>query len=337
MEKTTRKVFLIFFLVVLQLNLPSVLYSQDASAQSLEPFNIVRDAEIKVELSAEEHSIILLRGNFTNTREESLQTLDFRFDLRQAVFQSARLGAENVTGTLLPADRYTLLQLTTQQPIESQESRFIEIELSSSVLEENIGLGDNGTLELYQMIYYLRPVNEYRNLTFSLTLRQHAILKSEQSAPMFPKPDANHTDGTSMAFTWKIEQIFPGQERVFIAKYGVPVTVTMGASDLGYWPFFLLLAGFCGAAAVLILQRIPELIRSLQPQVYSVKGSTKHEEEILRLIAKKDGSCPQRVIYEELDLSQSMVSMILTGLEERGVVRRFKEGRENIVHLIESS
>ncbi|TFG15505.1 hypothetical protein EU537_00360 [Candidatus Thorarchaeota archaeon] len=336
MDKATKKVPLIFFVIVLHLALSSPLYSHGASAQSLEPFNIVNDAEIEVDLSAEEDGLIRLRGNFTNTREESLQNLEFRFDLRHAVFHSAKVGNENVTGTLQPADRYTILRLTTQQPIESQESKIVEIELSSSVLEENVGLGDNGTLELYQMIYYLRPVNEYRNLTFLLALRRHAILVSEQTTPLFPKPDANYTDGTSMGFTWKIERIFPSQERVFIVKFGVPVTIRMGSSDSVYWPLFLLLAGFGGATAVLILQRIPEFIRSFQPQVYSVNGSTKHEEQILRLIAKKDGTCPQRVIYEELDLSQSMVSMILTGLEERGVVKRFKEGRENIVHLIEN-
>jgi uncharacterized membrane protein len=34
-------------------------------------------------------------------------------------------------------------------------------------------------------------------------------------------------------------------------------------------------------------------------------------------------------------MSQAKVSLILNNLEERGLVRRFKEGRENMVHLME--
>ncbi|MFW9799035.1 MAG: helix-turn-helix transcriptional regulator [Candidatus Thorarchaeota archaeon] len=43
----------------------------------------------------------------------------------------------------------------------------------------------------------------------------------------------------------------------------------------------------------------------------------------------------QREIYEELNLSQSTASMLLNSLEERGLIRRFREGRENVVHKID--
>ncbi len=64
-------------------------------------------------------------------------------------------------------------------------------------------------------------------------------------------------------------------------------------------------------------------------------SSSKHEREVVQLLSGKGGSCLQREIYENLDMSQSMVSMLLTGLEERGLIRRLREGRENIVHLVE--
>ncbi|RLI55794.1 MAG: hypothetical protein DRO87_02425 [Candidatus Thorarchaeota archaeon] len=56
---------------------------------------------------------------------------------------------------------------------------------------------------------------------------------------------------------------------------------------------------------------------------------------MLTLVAQNGGSCPQREIYEALDMFQSMASMILTSLEQRGVIRRMKKGRENIVHIME--
>ena len=64
---------------------------------------------------------------------------------------------------------------------------------------------------------------------------------------------------------------------------------------------------------------------------------SKQEEQVLTFLSKKGGSSPQREIYEELDMSQSLASTILTSLEERKLIRRFREGRENMVHIMEDS
>jgi uncharacterized membrane protein len=64
-------------------------------------------------------------------------------------------------------------------------------------------------------------------------------------------------------------------------------------------------------------------------------GVTTEEEEVLEVIRQKGGSCPQKDLYTEFDMSQAKVSIILNNLEERGLVRRFREGRENVVHIME--
>ena len=64
-------------------------------------------------------------------------------------------------------------------------------------------------------------------------------------------------------------------------------------------------------------------------------GVTSEEEEVLEVIRQKGGSCPQKDLYTEFDMSQAKVSLILNNLEERGLVRRFREGRENVVHIME--
>ena len=80
------------------------------------------------------------------------------------------------------------------------------------------------------------------------------------------------------------------------------------------------------------------LLKKLQTRtVVTAIRLSKHEEEILGFLTKKGGSCPQREIYEELDMSQSLASTILTSLEERKLIRRFREGRENMVHIMEDS
>lgn len=63
-------------------------------------------------------------------------------------------------------------------------------------------------------------------------------------------------------------------------------------------------------------------------------GITREEQELLSVIERKGGSCPQKVLSVELDMSQAKVSMLLKNLEERGLVRRFRDGRENMVHLM---
>ena len=68
---------------------------------------------------------------------------------------------------------------------------------------------------------------------------------------------------------------------------------------------------------------------------YDESGLFYEEEEVLEVIRQKGGSCPQKDLYTEFDMSQAKVSLILNNLEERGLVRRFREGRENMIHLME--
>ena len=88
--------------------------------------------------------------------------------------------------------------------------------------------------------------------------------------------------------------------------------------------------------SVLVVERIPSWIKRLNSRELIVSGKiSSQEQEILDLLNLRGGSCSQREIYEELDMSQSMTSMMLTSLEGRGLIRRLRSGRENIVHIME--
>jgi uncharacterized membrane protein len=139
-----------------------------------------------------------------------------------------------------------------------------------------------------------------------------------------------------MIFMWEVNQILPGQERVYIIKYGLPLT-SLVSSDSGADDLLLFLAAILiGAVAVIVIERVPNVIRTVRtPTIIAERGVTDHENEVIMFLSKKGGSSPQRDIYRELDMSQSLASMILTGLEQRGIIKRFREGRENIVHLVE--
>ncbi len=68
-----------------------------------------------------------------------------------------------------------------------------------------------------------------------------------------------------------------------------------------------------------------------------VAGITQEETTILETLQVKGGSSSQKQLYTELDISESKLSLLLSGLEEKGLVKRFRKGRENIVHKMENS
>ncbi|MGY5855450.1 MAG: hypothetical protein RTS72_02545, partial [Candidatus Thorarchaeota archaeon] len=150
---------------------------------------------------------------------------------------------------------------------------------------------------------------------------------------------SNFTDGQSSVFVWFNEQLLPGQEVAYIVKYEIPAGIVLTApaqvSLTQLIPFGLLFL-IVGAVVVLFVERIPTIIKRFKVRtVITPIRLSKQEEDILSFLTKKGGSCPQREIYDDLDMSQSLASTILTSLEERKLIRRFREGRENMVHIME--
>ncbi|MGY5862756.1 MAG: winged helix-turn-helix transcriptional regulator, partial [Candidatus Thorarchaeota archaeon] len=90
------------------------------------------------------------------------------------------------------------------------------------------------------------------------------------------------------------------------------------------------------AAGVVLTVGVPKLLaRAKRMGAVRFVGVTSVEEEVIEIIRSKGGSCSQKSLYTGLNLSQAKVSIMLNNLEERGVVRRFREGRENMIYLIE--
>jgi hypothetical protein len=64
-------------------------------------------------------------------------------------------------------------------------------------------------------------------------------------------------------------------------------------------------------------------------------GIESDEEKTLRLLKSHDGSLHQSAIKEQLRFSRAKTSQLLTALEAKGMVKRYKKGRDKIVVLIE--
>jgi len=61
------------------------------------------------------------------------------------------------------------------------------------------------------------------------------------------------------------------------------------------------------------------------------------EEEIIKVIRSSGGSLHQSMIVEQCRFSKAKTSQLLAALEQKGVVRRYKKGRDKIVTLANQS
>ncbi len=296
---------------------------------------LMTDVDIDVMLDRNGTSHIHFSAIINNTGSIEVNQFSVRIELRSMVIVEVLVDSTPSIANIIEEDRYSRIQIEPASQIDVASSVELSIRMTSDTLQEQVGLCEERGLCLENMIYYVRPLNEFHNVRFSVTLPQHAVLDTE-SPPLFPSPTSNHTDGLSLVFVWEIDQILPGQERVFIVKYGLPMT-SAAIIDDGTNDFLLIMVAiFGGAIGVIVIERAPNMIRALRaPRIMSDVGVTDHESEILKYLSKKGGASLQRDIYRDLDMSQSLASMILTGLEQRGMIKRFREGRENVVHLVE--
>ncbi len=300
---------------------------------------LMTNMEIKATLGLDCETSLTIQSDVWNIGAMAYDFFDVRIDVRGLNVSRATLNGTGVDTIIIPESNYVVVRIYPLTPIDVGSSFSLFLNLTTQCLQQQIGLSDDGSMYLSHLIYYIRPFNEIQNLTFTVVLPAHAALQTDVSAPLFPNPSSNHTDGQSSVFVWFSEQLLPGQEVAYIVKYKIPAqilqTVPSQPSLSQMIPIGFLLI-LLGAVAALFLERIPKLIERLKTRtIITPIRLSKQEEEILSFLIKKGGSCPQREIYEELDMSQSLASTILTSLEERKLIRRFRDGRENMVHIME--
>ncbi|MFW9981323.1 MAG: helix-turn-helix transcriptional regulator [Candidatus Thorarchaeota archaeon] len=321
----------LLFTIILSVGAISQVMGQ-ADSQDL----VMSNMKITAILGTECTTTLVIESEVSNVGVDSLDYFDLRIDVRNLNVTGASLNDSTVETAIIAESNYNLVRVTSASPILSGSMLLLTLNLSTDCLQEQIGLNDDETMYVNHLIYYIRPLYEIQNLTFTAVLPTHAILQTDAAAPLFPNPTMNFTDGFRHIYVWYRSHMLPGQEVAYIIKYQLPAAIVVAPLDLSN--SVLLGLGFLmiGAVAVLFIERIPLIIKKLQTRtVITPMRLSKQEEQVLNFLSRKGGSSPQREIYEELDISQSLASTVLTSLEERGLIKRLREGRENIVHLME--
>lgn len=270
-----------------------------------------------------------------NLGPDSISEVRFRVDSLTVRILLAQVEGQDVDATTSIEDRYAVVHLPVPGGLAYNSSVDMNLELEMTDLQGDSVASPDGLYLLSDFIFYVRPLTAFRDFSFRAVLPESAILSQETAGPLFPKASENYTDGASLIFQWNLGSLQAGQEQAFIIKYQVPGDATFTQTLIPYSSLFLLLGAVLGGIIVLVT---PKVVRKLK-QLGSVRlvGVTSEEEEILETIRSKGGSCSQKDLYTDLDMSQSKISIVLSGLEERGLVRRFREGRENVIHIVEDA
>jgi len=300
---------------------------------------LMTNMNIKATLGTDCGTKLTIQSEVWNVGTTAYDFFDVRIDVRSLNVTVASMNGTVVETTLIPESNYIVVRIYPVTAMAAGSWFTLFLNLTTQCLQQQVGLNEDQTMYLSHLIYYIRPFNEIQNLTFSAILPAYSVLQSGVSAPLFPNPTANYTDGQSSIFVWFTERLLPGQEVAYIVKYEIPTAIlqtTPAQASLAQLIPLSLLFLIVGAFIVLFVERIPTIIKRLKTRTLITPiRLSKQEEDILSFLTKRGGSCPQREIYEELDMSQSLASTILTSLEERKLIRRFREGRENMVHILE--
>jgi hypothetical protein len=311
---------------------------QQSDAQQSPQSILLSEMDVKMVLGSDCSTSISINSRVTNIGSTSLDQISLRLDVRSLDVLDADLDEVDIATDTVPAARYTIINLYPASPIEPASTAHIELNLITDCLQEHVGLNEDGDMDTSHLIFYMRPLNEVHNLTFTAVLPPYAVLQNETAAPLFPKPTSNFTDGSSFVFSWETSILLPGQELAYVIKYQIPVTYPQTSALPQNYTLVVLLAILGGAITTIVIERIPKFLALFRdkPQIV-ISGVSKQERDILDFIRGKGGTCTQREIYREMNLSQSIVSTVLTTLEEeRGLIERTREGRENIIHLREN-
>ncbi|MHA1638231.1 MAG: helix-turn-helix transcriptional regulator [Candidatus Thorarchaeota archaeon] len=328
MKRVTIFITVVSLVACLAVLVPAQTIPAQSESLTLDPI------DIRIELVENAGASIDLRARLVNTGSIPISNVGIRIESLDVVLQSVTVESLAVDGSVQRLDRFSQVNVPFTSELNVNESVWIEIHAELNDVQVSNGISLDGLSDLWDFIFYVRPAMTYGNFSLTTVLPIDATLSKDSVVPLYPESSTNFTDGQAMGFTWNASLIQAGQSKVFIAKYQL--------SRVAGTPFenilaLVVIAGGIGLAVGLVTASFGPKVAQRIRQIGSVKiaGITSEEEEVLEAIRQKGGSCPQKDLYTSMNLSQSKISLVLTNLEERNLIRRMRDGRENTVHLCE--
>ncbi len=325
------RIHLIILIIIL-----SFLLVPRAEAQTEEitsPELLIDPISITARMEVNGTTHISIHGGVTNLSNASINQIRFRIESIDLSLRSTSFDYNPAQATITRMERHSMILITLTETLEAGSSGQLDIEVISKDFQSPLEISDDGNSMQGSFVYYMRPHVAIANFTFTTILPEYYSLSDESLVPIFPNSDSNYTDGKSLIFVWETPSLQAGQERAFIIRYQADHVETV-ANTSPFLILTILLVGIAiGSVLTFIVPKAVQRIENLGKVEYL--GITSEEEELLGIIKEKGGSCSQKELYRRLPISESKVSLLLGNLEERGAIRRVRDGRENMVYLSE--
>jgi uncharacterized membrane protein len=158
--------------------------------------------------------------------------------------------------------------------------------------------------------------------------------------PQSVSPQPNGGDTGPQTLDWLGAQFFADQNpSITLAESGPSPSPTPDQTASDTWPVYALGAGLVvsvtAAFSVFYFRRRKTKPSQRFQAIADVPVIESEEEKILKAIRASGGSAYQSAITETCRFSKAKTSQLLTTLEKKGVVTRYKKGRDKIVSLTE--
>jgi uncharacterized membrane protein len=155
-------------------------------------------------------------------------------------------------------------------------------------------------------------------------------------------PEPNQQDSTTNIISWIRTQDFING-RPTITLIAGTISPTPSQITNNNFNQIYLLSGIVIATIIIILVSSFFLIRNRKAKIKAAQPLApiykksfpleSEEEKILKVLRTNQGTAFQSLITEQCKFSKAKTSQLLTALERKGIVRRYKKGRDKIVIL----
>lgn len=150
-------------------------------------------------------------------------------------------------------------------------------------------------------------------------------------------PTPNEKDTSTQTLEWLGTQFFVAETPSIVLAAQMPT------SDSGLQFSYGLLVSISAVAVIAAVIagwffKISQRRRSKEtPAMMTLPVPQTEEDKVVHLLRNSGGTAHQSAIADQCRFSKAKTSQLLTALERKGKVRRYKKGRDKIVNLIEQS
>jgi uncharacterized membrane protein len=150
------------------------------------------------------------------------------------------------------------------------------------------------------------------------------------------QPAPSTQNSSIQLLSWLGTKDFNGDTRIVLAEKSA--TAGLWGSLEEYAVLIAILAAIAAGSVGLYVLRHNRKKKMTTPetaQLGSLPRMESDEEKAVKLIKSSGGSLRQSAITDQLRFSKAKTSQLLAVMEDKGVIRRYKRGRDKIVVLVE--